>query len=732
MRTPVLRPFVSVQQNAEGGVGERAATGRLAPAASGLSVAAAVGAAAVIALWAGWSRDPALVAVGIAGVVAVWGTLERSRRRAALAQKADFERLHHQAAVLTDAVDALGDGFVLYDADDRVALTNRKYRELHAANALAVEPGARFEDLFRAALMCGEVPLKSADIDAHLRERLAQHRNPRGAIERYSGGQWLRISERRTVDGGTVGIHADITGLKAAQATAEAAEDLLRDAVDCISEGFVICDAADRLVMCNQRYKDLYPKSAAAIIPGARFEDILRTALACGEILDAVGREEEWLTERLRHHRSGSSILQQRLYDGRWLLIVERKTRAGGIAGMRFDITDLKTAEAEAEAARARMTDFAEMATDWFWEADADGNLTYLSEPFEAATGISVASRIGSPRLDLNRGLDPDNPNWDSHLMAVAGRQPFRDFVMTVRWPQGVKHLSVSGIPIFGYDGRYLGYRGTTRNVTLRFEAQRTLAQRNEELAATAQKLLVASQAKSLFLANMSHELRTPLNAILGFSEVMRDAQVGPLDARYRDYARDIHAAGQHLLRIVNDVLDTSKMEAGQFDLNEESFSFVDVVDECRRLVEDKAKDGKVELSVVRSDDELLVFGDRVRIKQALLNVLSNAVKFTGPGGSVKVSITQPELGGIAVLVTDTGIGMRPDEIPVALEPFQQVDKSLARRYEGTGLGLPLAKAFVELHGGSLEIESEANKGTTVRVWLPHRRDVMQGALAIT
>ncbi len=680
----------------------------------------AVAAAIAIALWAAWRHDPAFIAGGTAA--AIWATRELQRRQAVLARAAELERPHPQAAVLQDAVDALADGFILYDADDRVALTNRRYRELHAANALAAKPGVPFEELFRAAVACGEIPMVGPDLEAFIAERMALHRRLSNTIERHTGDRWIRVSEHRTADGGSVGIHADITALKAAQAAAEAAEQLLRDAVESISEGFVIYDADDRLVLCNRRYKQLYPGNAAAMVPGARFEEIVRVGLASQQILDAIGREEAWLAERLRGRRDGENTFVERHADGRWILITERRTRDGGTAGMRIDITDLKNAQAEAEAARARMADFAEVATDWYWEADADGNLTYLSEPFEEATGISVASRIGALRLDLNRGLDPENPNWNNHLEGVATRKVFRDFVMTVRSPRGTKHLSVSGKPIISSDGRYLGYRGTTRDVTARTEIRRTLARQREELVATAQKLQAANQAKSLFLANMSHELRTPLNAVLGFSEIIRDAQIGPLGTRYRDYARDIHAAGEYLLGIINDVLDASKMEAGQIELHEDSFVLTDVIDECRRLVEDKAKQGEVALEVARLEDVPLVFADRLRIKQALLNLLSNAVKFTASGGHVAVSVSQPEQGGVCVTIADTGIGMKAEDIPRALEPFRQIDGSFARRYEGTGLGLPLAKAFIELHGGTFEIVSEPNKGTAVHIWLPQHR----------
>ncbi len=500
-----------------------------------------------------------------------------------------------------------------------------------------------------------------------------------------------------------------------------AAERLLSDAVNSISEGFVIFDADDRLIMCNQKYKDLYAKNVAAIVPGARFEDLLRTSLALNEYTGVLGREEEWLADRLRWHRAGQSS-EQRLSDGRWVLVIERPTRDGGNVGMRIDITALKNAQADAEAARARMLDFASVATDWFWESDADGNITYLSDPFESETGTPISDRIGGPRLDLNRSLDPDNPHWDAHIAAIEARQPFRDFIMTARFPRGTKHLSISGKPIFAADGSFLGYRGTTADVTPVIDAQRALARQKEELIETAEQLRAANAAKALFLANMSHELRTPLNAVLGFSEIILDARMGPLDAKYRDYGRDIHQAGSYLLRLINDVLDASKMEAGQLTLNEEVFDPVALVAECRRLISDKAEASNVRMTVDLPEVVPPLLADRLRIKQVILNLLSNAVKFSKPGGEVRLSLQWPASDGLVIAVADNGIGMEPDKVPLALQPFRQLDEALSRRYDGSGLGLPLANGFAQMHGGSLTIDTEPGRGTTVRVWLPPQR----------
>ena len=229
-----------------------------------------------------------------------------------------------------------------------------------------------------------------------------------------------------------------------------------------------------------------------------------------------------------------------------------------------------------------------------------------------------------------------------------------------------------------------------------------------------------ANHAKSQFLANMSHELRTPLNAIIGFSEVISSALFGPLDARYRDYAQDIHGSGHHLLRIINDLLDLSKVEAGRLELRDSPVSIASIFETCRRMVADRAATGGITLDF--RPTHLAVSADELRLEQVLLNLASNAVKFTPAGGRVTVSATLALTGEVVISVVDTGIGMAPEDIPRALQPFGQIDNSLARPHGGTGLGLPLAQRLVELHGGTMTIDSALGKGTTVTVVLPPER----------
>lgn len=235
-----------------------------------------------------------------------------------------------------------------------------------------------------------------------------------------------------------------------------------------------------------------------------------------------------------------------------------------------------------------------------------------------------------------------------------------------------------------------------------------------------------ASLAKTNFLALMSHELRTPLNAIIGFSEVLGGELFGPMgQPRYCEYAGDIHAAGKHLLALINDILDLTKAEAGKLDLHPEPVDLGSLIGECVRLMRDRAESGDRRLSILLPPNLPPLHADRLRIKQVLLNLMSNAIKFTPAGGRVTVSVDLDADCAISMAVSDTGIGMSDEEIPAALEPFRQVDSPMSRNCEGTGLGLSLVKSLAELHEAMLNIDSTPGRGTTVRIDFPAARTLM-------
>ncbi|MCC5962390.1 MAG: PAS domain S-box protein [Rhodobacteraceae bacterium] len=268
-------------------------------------------------------------------------------------------------AQLVAAVDALNDGFVYYDADDRLVLANRRYREIYSASAAAMVEGTRFEDILRYGLDRGQYAAAIGREEEWLQDRLAAHRSQRPITQTLSDGTVLQIVERETSDGGRVGLRVDITELhtareaaRAAEADASQARAQLIAAIEALQDGFVLFDAEDRLVLCNDRYRAVYPLTAPAMVPGARFEDILRKAITVGEIADARGRAQDWLSERLRQHAEAREPVIQRLTDGRVLRIYEMPTGDGGRVGLRVDITEITRARDAAEAANRAKSEF--------------------------------------------------------------------------------------------------------------------------------------------------------------------------------------------------------------------------------------------------------------------------------------------------------------------------------------------------------------------------------------
>jgi len=300
------------------------------------------------------------------------------------------------------------------------------------------------------------------------------------------------------------------------------------------------------------------------------------------------------------------------------------------------------------------------------------------------------------------------------HAVAESGRPMEQEFTVS-HGPKGPVHMHHQIVPL--RDGVAI----TTRNVTRQKRAE-------AELRAAKDAAESANRAKSDFLANMSHELRTPLNAIIGFSESMLLGHFGPIAHRQHGYIKSIHDAGGHLLGVINDVLDLSKIEAGKAELTEDEFDLEAGLDAVVALVQIKASEKSLTLDTSGVAGPVRLRGDALKLKQILLNLLSNAVKFTQTGGAVTVAAERRADGGLAITVADTGIGIAEADIAMALTPFGQVEQPYVRSQGGTGLGLPLAKSLVEMHEGMLELRSAVGRGTVVTVTLPAHRVIVAPA----
>ena len=353
----------------------------------------------------------------------------------------------------------------------------------------------------------------------------------------------------------------------------------LRAALDSLADGFVLYDADDRLVLCNDRYREIYHESADLLVPGARFEDIIREGARRGQYVQAVGRIEEWVAERMKAHRDPGPPIEQPLPGGRWLRIAEHRTPDGGLVGFRVDITALKLAQMRAEE---------------------------------------------------------------------------------------------------------------------------------------------ASRAKSEFLANMSHEIRTPLNGIIGMTDL---ALAGPLDPKAREYLGLARSSADTLLDIVNDVLDYSKIEAGQVAIAAVSFTVPEALDDAARGFEVRAR-AKGLAFQWRHDAPGAYVGDPVRLRQVANNLLSNALKFTDAGRiglEVRAEPLDAGRARLRIVVTDSGIGIPPEQRERIFEAFQQADNSSSRIYGGTGLGLAIVRRLVSQMGGHIALESTPGQGSTFMVEIPLR-----------
>lgn len=596
-------------------------------------------------------------------------------------------------------------------------------------------------------------------------------------FDRNNRRRWIRTSGRPFYsDTGTFlgyrGIAIEITEQEESKLRASAAENRLLTAIDSISEGFLLWGEDDRLVLHNRALLDLLPFLADHCHPGLPYTDFLRLLSAAllpetdeFTLSERSALESRWLSQ---HTSEGYVVRELAFPQERYILETGRRTHDGLTVSVYADFTERKAAEMALSASEADLRTLHRItsAPNRGLDEKLAALLRFGNQRFGMTTAFlmrvegdqAVFEEVMAPAGSLARGMSmplaetlcqyavetlepiavPDtlDPFWQAQVAAACGAES-ENLPVPVRSYIGMRVMvrnTVYGVLGFCADAARPRPFSATDAEIIKLMALWTGAelahwQVETELRTARDHADAANRTKSEFLANMSHELRTPLNAIIGFSEVMASEMFGPVGSpKYKDYAGSIHESGRHLLDIINDILDVSKIEAGQLVLAEEPVDLEDLLQASLRLVRERAMTGSVSLSLSCGSALPRLYADQRRLKQVLLNLLSNAIKFTLPGGAVTACVDWQREDGLSISVTDTGIGMTEAEITIALTPFRQVDSGLARRQEGTGLGLPLTKALVALHDGILSVHSTPGTGTTVTVWFPPERLIVPAA----
>lgn len=625
---------------------------------------------------------------------------------------------------LLDALSNGTDGVALFDSDNRLVTCNERYRSLLKPVAPLIEPGVPFETLMRAL----------ADAEGHDSDWLASKlasRDGATSEEQFRDGHWVMVNAYRIADGGWLRILRDITIRKQAQVSLENTVTWLKGVMDTVVDGLVTIDESGTVLSFNPASERIFGYAADEVVGRnvsmlmpephrSSHDSYIDNYLKSGmRRIIGSGREVQGLRRDGRLFPIELAVAEMR--DGDMITFI----------GVIRDITQRKRVEnalvrgeARFRTQATRLQAIMDNMAQGLAVFDADDSLIALNEAATRMLSLPEAE-ITPGTIDISLFVallaatdcpqGPDAVRLTSDLAESIRERPEMVFEHSTATGM-VMEVRSSSMPA---GGLILSFT----DITDRKRTEQTLRVAKDEAER-------GNRAKNTFLANISHELRTPLNAIIGFSEMMKHEIFGPLEpASYRTYVDDIHESGMHLLELINDILDMSKAEAGMTDLQESPVDVADIIRTSARMLARRAANAGLEIVEELPPRLPLMLADERRIRQIVLNLLSNAVKFTDDGGRVTVSARISDSGGFLISIADTGIGMTAEDMVRVMEPFVQADTRLSRKYEGSGLGLPLTRALISAHGGTLEMESQLGKGTTATACFPPAR-VLQPDMA--
>lgn len=663
------------------------------------------------------------------------------------------ERVEIAERNLQIVIDGIGQPIAAFDRNDRLWVWNRAYERLFEGASDLLFRGQPRLELIRGSIVAGMLgPVD--DVEDLLSRRAREPWPSIAPREQNVNGRWFQIREQSVGDSGVMVILTDISDLKGRESelrhSRESLEERMRERTSSLVSAYRRIEdevshrteAETRLLETETRFRTIvegssqgmyihrdgrliFANPALATLLGAECADDLMDGTNIRDFF--APEDEERLLGYARTRLAGGFAPDRyecrfRRFDGRLIWVeqfvsVVRWGTDRAILAAVSGIDERKQAEEALARAEAEYRNIFENATEGIYRSSIDGRQLRANPALVSLNGYSSEDEMLAEVNDIERRwyVEDSRRAEFRRLMERDGRvtgfvsQVYRYKTRERIW------IAENAWLVRDEEGRPAFYEGTVRDITAERDARIALIAAKEEAER-------ANQAKSQFLAKMSHELRTPLNAIIGFSEVINKEIFGPAGHRnYVTYAEDILLSGQHLLELINDLLDLAKIEAGAFELREEPVQLHDLIGEVAIMVATQAQVSGIGVKVEVDHQLPALLADIRAVKQMLVNLVSNAVKFNRSGGSVTIRVSAgPD--GLEVAVADTGVGIAPGSIGRILEPFGQLENQMIAEQKGTGLGLPIVKSLIELHGGSLSIDSTPDVGTTVVLRFPPER----------
>ncbi len=647
--------------------------------------------------------------------------LEVFRQTAIEVEESNLREINEARMLLYNAIESISEGFCLFDENDHLILQNNHYRELFGLDDSHL--GSSFESLLKLAL--GSRIETDMDGDDYFRKRLEHHRNPPGPfIQQLHDGTWLRITERKAENLGTVAIYSDITEIVQHEqaldnALSERDESLgsLEAVMDSIDYGILFLDKNMNVRSSNRAFQQIWGISSGDIAQAKTFRDIFDLDFGDNVVDSSNETWQDYVETRIAEVTAGSFDTHEvRTRNGKTILHRCVAIAEGSRMLTYFDITPLKRVEDALRLSEERYALALNGANEALWQWESDNSEIYVSQRFHEIADLA-AGKEGLSKEEWLAMVHPQDRGQIGEALVehMKGRKDYFDVEYRLMGPdKKYRWVQHRGAGVRREDGWVYRMAGSVGEIETRKQLEFTL--RNAKEIAEQN-----SQFKSQFIANMSHELRTPLNSIIGITEMLREdvAEEGP-EAFHEPLTR-VSRAGKHLLNLINDVLDLSRIEAGKLALHPEHVEIETLLGDAITTAQHLIQQNNNRIHLHISDEVKFIYSDPLRFRQIVLNLLTNASKFTQNGDIHLRASREKTADGewLDLAVSDTGIGIDEVFLDKLFVEFSQEDSSATRRYGGTGLGLTISQRLCSMMGGEISVESKVGEGTTFTVRLP-------------